>query len=301
MQNEFSQIIVLGGQGFLGRRLVSFLRQRKKYQVYSQSRRVDSELNLSPSDFEGFKYWLWKLRPSCIINLNALTDVDLCEQNPRLAYELNSKNVRGMSEALAEYNAMVPQGTCHLVHLSTDQLYQGAGPHSESDANPINTYGKSKLNGEQYVLNIAGTVLRTNFVGKSAGTEKRGFTDWVYETLVNGKKIYAFKDIMFSPIHIEALCHIIELIMLRRIPGVFNVGASSALTKADFILAFAGYLGLSCRQIELVSSSNLPGRAARPVDMTMEVSRFEKTFRVNCPRIDDVIRLAAREYGSMAV
>ena len=62
-----------------------------------------------------------------------------------------------------------------LLHLSTDQVYSGKGPHRENFTYPINNYGKTKLKGERFVKKINGCILRTNFVGKSLNYKKKKF------------------------------------------------------------------------------------------------------------------------------
>ena len=76
-----------------------------------------------------------------------------------------------------------------FIHLSTDQVYSGKGPHNENMTNPINIYGKTKLEGEK-VIDIANScIIRTNFIGKSLTKDKKSLTDWIHSSLINKQKI----------------------------------------------------------------------------------------------------------------
>ena len=80
---------------------------------------------------------------------------------------MNSGIIKNIVNSLIETNL---SEKIFLLHLSTDQVYSGKGPHRENFTNPINNYGKTKLKGEGFVKKINGCILRTNFVGKSLKT-----------------------------------------------------------------------------------------------------------------------------------
>lgn len=86
-------------------------------------------------------------RPDIIINCSGVTDIQLCEQNPVLAFKVNALGARNLSIAARKLEAK-------LVQISTDDVFDGKNsyPYSEFDmANPVTVYGKSKLAGENYV------------------------------------------------------------------------------------------------------------------------------------------------------
>ena len=64
----------------------------------------------------------------------------------------------------------------------------------ESNTNPINYYGKSKLQGEMVAKTIS-TIFRTNYIGKTK--KKTNLTSWIYNNLKKKNKINAFKNIYF--------------------------------------------------------------------------------------------------------
>ena len=83
-----------------------------------------------------------------IINCSAYTKVDLAEDEKDLCYKVNAEGVKNITEIASNINA-------DLIHFSTDYVFDGNSnkPYTEEDkTNPINIYGKSKLEGENYAL-----------------------------------------------------------------------------------------------------------------------------------------------------
>ncbi len=95
-----------------------------------------------------------------MVNAAAWTDVDGAESDEPGATAVNGAAVRNLAIACRDSGA-------RLVHVSTDYVFDGAGtePYSEdSTTDPVNAYGRSKLVGEQAVLELlpeSGYVVRT--------------------------------------------------------------------------------------------------------------------------------------------
>lgn len=103
-----------------------------------------------------------EFRPGLIINAAAYTAVDRAEVEPELAMAVNGIAPGVMAEEAGRLDAV-------LVHYSTDYVFDGANtsPYSEEDeTQPINVYGRTKLEGERRIQSagIPHLVLRTSWV-----------------------------------------------------------------------------------------------------------------------------------------
>ena len=87
------------------------------------------------------------IRPDVVINAAAYTNVDGCEDNKELAFQINGYGPGHVAEACSKVGAT-------LVHFSTDYVFDGSKKdYAESDTpNPINVYGHSKLLGENKII-----------------------------------------------------------------------------------------------------------------------------------------------------
>lgn len=292
MLNKPNKILVIGAYGLLGSSLCEWL-FKAGYTVFRQGRSSEAELQVDPTNTKALISLLDQCSPDVIVNLVAETNVDRCEVNPQSAFGPNIRIVEFISEAIL---ASRPLSGVHLIHISTDHVYDGPGLHSESDANPCNVYALSKYAGELAAKEVAATVLRTNFVGRSRCRARTSLSDWLVTSLQAGKPITVFKDVFFNPLNIMTLCSYIETVILQQLPGVFNLGSHDGISKAEFALQLAKFLSLDTRLMTIGSSSDVLLRAKRPKDMRMDISRFESSFGVTLPAIEYEIFVTAEEY-----
>jgi dTDP-4-dehydrorhamnose reductase len=286
-----ANVLVTGATGLLGSALVPLLR-RCNHQVTSLGYSHAADINVDLISYDQTMRALDQVRPEIIINLTALTDVDRCETHPQEAYLLNVKLVENLCSWMP-----TPSAHCHLIHISSDQLYDGPGPHSEDEVTIRNHYGMSKLAGEFSAGRVSSTILRTNFIGRSERDGRVSFTDWLYGALRRGESINVFDDVMFSPLAMGTLCDCIERCIVKKPRGVFNLGSRDGLSKADFAFAFADAIGLSKANL-VRSNSNAVGAlsARRPTDMRMQCDRFENLMKIKLPRLLDEIHVLASDY-----
>jgi dTDP-4-dehydrorhamnose reductase len=80
-------------------------------------------------------------------NCAAYTNVEQAEKTPELAFAVNAEGAKIIAVACAKYETT-------LLHISTDYVFDGEKeePYTFQDkTNPINEYGRSKLQGEIYI------------------------------------------------------------------------------------------------------------------------------------------------------
>ena len=288
------KVLILGAYGFLGMHLSRHLESEGFY-VIKLGRSCSADIKyVHQHDSSRLPSILEKIKPDIIINLIALTNVDLCEKQPRLAYELNTDLPSLLTSALLTINKQ-PQ----VIHVSTDQVYDGKGPHSElSNVKPANTYSLTKLFGEFKIESNHTLILRTNFVGRSLVASKSSFSDWIINSLNSSTEIRGFNDIFFTPLHISSLCHFITIAIKSRITGLYNLGCSSGIDKGSFMLKLCDALQLNKGLITLgpETSGFNNQRARRPKDMRLDSTKFRETTNVVLPSIDNEICKLANEY-----
>lgn len=281
------RILVTGATGLLGTSLIPLLRARG-YQVVGAARAgaVDAKVDLT--DFERTREMLDSVSPEVIVNLAANTNVDACEADLHGAYSGNVRTVESLCRWLERAPARF------LIHISTDQVYDGIGPHHEADIRLTNIYAFSKYAAELVAMRVPSAILRTNFFGWSRGS-KKSFSDWIVQSAVAGTPIKVFTDILFSPVTIETLGRVIVEVVERRTCGVYNVGSHAGMSKADFAFSVARLLGLRTDCMNRAESREVALRAYRPKDMRMDVSKFESDFGVVLPTLQNEIESLRRD------
>ena len=286
-----AKVLVTGATGLLGCSLVPLLQERG-HQVACMGHTHTSDHNLDLTSYEQTTRALDQANPEVIVNLTALTNVDRCETHPQEAYLLNVKTV----ENLCAWIKTASQA-CHLIQISTDQVYDGPGPHAEGELTIRNHYAMSKLAGEFLAGTVPATILRTNFVGRSQREGRASLTDWLHGALRDRTSVNVFDDVMFSPVAISTLCDCIERCIAEKPFGVFNLGSRDGMSKADFAFAFAAALGLETTNFKRVNSRSISTLAAhRPTDMRMNSGHYEACMGIRLPSLIDEVSRLADEY-----
>jgi len=289
------KILVLGGTGLLGSTLVPYL-NGCGYEIECHGRTGISKHNADISiEAETFKL-MNAIKPSVIVNLVGITNVDACEANPNSAYIGNVKVIENITKWMKSSDL-----TCHLIHISTDQVYDGHGPHHEMSLTLTNYYAFSKYAGELVAASVPSTILRTNFFGLSYCVNRQSLSDWLYNSLMNNDHIQVFDDVIFSPLSMVTLSKMINLAVQLKIVGTFNLGSCEGMSKADFSYTFASLLDLLPHNISRTTSDQVSFlKTYRPKDMRMDCKKFENAFSLTLPTLLDEINLAVKDYYGKA-
>jgi len=283
------RITIFGSNGLLGSSLTPHLRLCG-HEILSTVPDGERYIRVDLTDALQVNTALNKMRPEVIINLAALTDVDECEQHPQRAYLANIRIVENLAKWINDTGH-----TCHLIQISTDQVYDGPGLHKENDITLSNYYGFSKYAGELAAASASCTVLRTNFFGQSQCPGRKSLSDWLVESLNQGDEIKVFTDVQFSPLSIWSLVRMIENVIVKRQKGVFNLGSRNGMSKAEFAFFLADTLGLPTNTMTKDTLDKVKLAAYRPKDMRMDSSNFESTFDVKLPTLEEEIKSLTKE------
>ena len=220
--------------------------------------------------------------PDAIINTAAMTNVDACEKNRKLAHSLNV--------TLVEYLTRIArQADAHLVHLSTDYVFNGdGGPYAETDLpSPVNYYGKSKLAGENGLLSagIDFSVIRTNVVyGPSHG--RLDFVRWVIEALDDKREISVVTDQFSNPTYVDDLAESIIKIVERRKTGMYHVAGADYVSRYEFAKRIAEFFMVDQDLIKPVTTEELAQPAKRPLNGGLITLKAESELQMRFRGVD---------------
>lgn len=288
-------VLITGATGLLGSSLVPHLKE-SGYKVITHARSTQADFMFDLADSIKSYEVLGQIHPRVIINLVSLTNVELCEKQVNLAYLSNTRTVENLAHWIETSGA-----DCHLVQISTDHIYDGVGLHREDKVTITNNYAFSKYAGELAALRVPSTILRTNFIGRSKIGHRESLTDWVYKSMTGNHHVQVLSDVYFSPLSITTLIDMIEVVIKNKSVGIYNLGSSNGMSKADLNFAFAECLKLPTNTMtRILSSEAIFLKTYRPKNMRMDSTKFENVFGVKLPSLIDLIQPLAEEYNEIA-
>jgi dTDP-4-dehydrorhamnose reductase len=170
-------------------------------------------------------------RPDAVIHCAAMTSIAACAARPEEARRVNVEGTRAIARVVAVTGA-------RLVHVSTDQVYDGTGaPYREDDPpTPISRYGETKAEAERVALDVGGDdtlVVRVHLVVGTAVPPRRSGTDHYLSAVRKGERPPLFEDEFRSPIHVvDAVRALLELAASGP-TGVLLLGGPERLSRLE--------------------------------------------------------------------
>ncbi|MBA6151939.1 dTDP-4-dehydrorhamnose reductase [Gelidibacter maritimus] len=157
-----TRVLVTGGSGQLGQSIQSIALQQSSLEFLFCDKNM-----LDITNSEHVLSFFKTNKIDWCINCAAYTNVDKAEVNQDQAYQINVLGAKNIAKACQVYNVK-------LIHISTDFVFDGQSnkPYTETDiTNPINTYGRTKLQGEAEIASIFDNffIIRTSWLYSEFG------------------------------------------------------------------------------------------------------------------------------------
>ena len=296
------KMLVTGASGLIGSYLLTQIHDDCVDDIYvvvhESMPKSGKKIQLDLSQTENVSKKLTEIRPDVIINLAALTNVDICEIQPDLAMRLN----RDLVGAISEYiSANKSNNNPYFLHVSTDYVFDGAEGNYKEDSktNPVNLYGLSKLQGEN---EITSKLIEGNWCIARTSTpfglhpKKQSFPVFLLEKLRKNQSVKVVIDQYTSPTYAMDLAKMLKEIIDRRIRGLIHTSATSRLSRYEQALKITKEFGLNEELILKVRSKDLNWKAQRPNDSSLDVNKACKLLIQNKPkRFDDALARFAKE------
>jgi len=239
------------------------------------------------NDCIDLKTILKKNQIDILINCSGLTGVEECENKFTLANQLNGLLPGQLANIASKLNIK-------FIHISTDHLFDGTKKmYTEKDeTNPLNNYALTKLLGETQVFqnNIDAIVIRTNFFGKGPNY-KSSFSDKIISSLKKNEKITLFDNVYYTPIHINEISEIVDILITNDASGIYNISSNERITKFEFGLMIAEKHNFNKDLIVPIKIEQKKNLIIRPKDMSLSNEKIKKQTGRNISSLSNQIEL----------
>ncbi len=227
--------------------------------------------------------------PSVVINAGAYTNVDLAEKERERAFAVNTDGAGNVASACEAIGAT-------LIHISTDFVFDGekSRPYREDDrTNPLSTYGRSKLGGEEAVREASTRhyIIRTSWL---YGTRGRNFVKTILRLAAEREELQVVADQVGSPTWTfdlaEAISWMAERVLTGSPPafGIYhfsNEGVASWYDLAVAVVEEGRRLGISkrCRVVDPIPTEAWPTPAVRPPYSVLDKTKIKEALGIRIP------------------
>jgi len=259
------KLLVTGCNGLLGQKVVELA--KPQFWIAGADLQdkplgsVNEYITLDISQQEAVRDAVEKISPTSIVNTAAMTNVDACERERDLAWQVNVEGVRFLLEASQKTG-------CSLIQISSDYVFDGEeGPYGEdAPPNPSGYYGLTKMESERVLVGnqTPWAVVRTNVLYGWARGVRLNFVLWVRSHLLAGQYIRTAIDQYGNPPLADNLAEGVLSIVRAHRQGIYHIAGLDYLSRWAFAMKIADVFKLNKELIVPVVSAQLSQRAPRP-------------------------------------
>ncbi|KAL6981900.1 hypothetical protein U1Q18_023518 [Sarracenia purpurea var. burkii] len=237
-------------------------------------------------------------QPHVVVNCAALSIPRTCEMDPLAAMSIN------VPSALVKWLSSFRESNTLLIHLSTDQVYEGVKSFYKEDDEtvPVNVYGRSKVAAEQFISancsNFA--ILRSSIIfgpQTVSPVSKSLPIQWIDIVLSKGDKMEFFHDEFRCPVYVMDVVSVILTLTNKWISEgkqmqlLLNVGGPDRVSRAQMAEAVARVRGYNLSLIKPVSAASVDRGVKSPADISMDISKLIQTLGISPIPFENGVRL----------
>jgi len=275
------KILVTGKNGQLGKSVYKIVTNNEQADEFIFVGREELDLSSTDSITSYFNHNNFDI----IINCAAHTAVDKAEEEVVLVNQINHLAVTQLAQIAKTQQAK-------LIHISTDYVFDGESdnPYTETDiANPINVYGKTKLDGEKALQDIMSTdaiIIRTSWVYSECGN------NFVKTMLRLGKErneLSVVSDQIGSPTYATDLANaILDIVQNKTFKEagqetqIYHYSNAGEISWHEFAKEIFKMADIQC-SVSPITAEQYPTPARRPMNTIMDKNKITKAFSVDTP------------------
>lgn len=272
------KVLVTGSTGQLGKEVVTELQNRGHNVLTPTHKELDLKWDLVVYDY------FEKEKPDAVIHCAAYTNVDKAEEDQVQAFEVNGHGTHNLVSACELI------GKPKFLYVSTDYVYEGIGsaPLKTTDTTkPINVYGQSKLDGENFIKDF----LTNYFIVRISWLfgEGKNFVNTML-SLKDKEQINVVNDQIGRPTYTKDLSRLLVDMIESDKYGIYNVSNEGEFVSwADFAKEIFNQKGIKTK-VQPISSDEYKTKAKRQSNSRLDTSDLIKNGFNTLPDWKDALK-----------
>jgi dTDP-4-dehydrorhamnose reductase len=287
------RILVTGASGQIGWELQRSLATLGKITALDRA-------GMDLSDPDSIVRAIRESKPEIIVNAAAYTAVDKAESEAALAMRVNGEAPGIMAREAKRIGAL-------LVHYSTDYVFDGAksGPYVEDDRpSPLNSYGRSKLAGEEAIRGSGAPhlIFRSSWVYAARGSN---FVRTMLRLARERDELRIVNDQTGAPTSAKSIAEMTaqvlkDAVRAKENSGLYHFTSAGAVSwfgfaEAIFAEAKRRFADFKAPRLVPILASEYPTPARRPANSRLDCSKLAATFGIAPPPWDAELRQCLEE------
>lgn len=286
------KILVTGSNGQLGSELKDLSKSFSDIEFLFHD--IDT---LDLTDDIRLENFIRENNPDYIINCAAYTAVDKAEEEKEKAYLINAHVPLKLASLSKKYGI-------RLIHVSTDYVFDGHSyrPYNEKDiTNPLSIYGKSKLEGENNIINSCeAIIIRTSWLYSKYGNN---FVKTVMRLGSQRPQLNMIFDQIGTPTCASDLAFAIMHIILfseknKFLHGIYNYSNEGVCSWYDFAKIIVELSGLIVKVLP-ITTEQYPLPAPRPHYSVLNKDKIKSCFGIEIPFWKDSLKKTINELNKL--
>jgi dTDP-4-dehydrorhamnose reductase len=280
------KILIIGCSGLLGSRLIEIgKRNYKLFGTYFTHPVTDKNVyQIDITKREKVFSLFEKIKPDCVINTAAITDLEYAETHSEETWQLNVDGVKNVAEASAKENSKI-------IFLSTDQVFDGKKTNytEVNKPRPLNYYAKTKVIAENVldVLDADYVIGRTSGLYGVGGSGKLSFAMWVINKLSKKEQINCVTDQYNNPTFADNLAEMLYALYEKDVKGIFHTAGADLISRFEWAVKIAEIFGFDKALIKEITTKDLNWKAKRPEKVNLLKDKIKKVTGINPLGIDE--------------
>jgi dTDP-4-dehydrorhamnose reductase len=183
------------------------------------------------------------LRPTIVLHLAALTDLEYCETHPEDCWKTNALGVENVALLARRYDAT-------MVYVSTAGIFAGDKDefHDFDVPNPLSLYSRAKYHGERFVeMHVAKYFcLRAGWMMGGGPKKDKKFINKIFQKIKAGaRELLVVDDKFGTPTYTVDFARSMAFLLTTQHYGVYNHACEGGGSRYDVAVEFVRLLGLA--------------------------------------------------------
>lgn len=278
------RILITGATGLLGKALIETAGRDLEilgtyigdYQMTGTEKVKYCKVDMA--DDKSVKKVFGDFKPEVVIHAASIGSPDFAEKHRDLTWEIN---VNGTSRAVSCCESIGAK----FIYISSNGIYDGDhAPYGEDDhAEPVNFYGKTKLEGEIITRKsgIKNAVIRPILMyGWNHPFERGNIVTMALDKLKNNKPMSAYDDVYCNPLYVSECARCIWKVISSGKYESYNIAGKDRVSIYGLLVKVAEVFGLDSVLLTPVKQGYFNELVKRPADTSYRTDKIQKDLGI---------------------